>query len=102
MTIDDRWIFGWAVLEDPVPGRGWFVAYAGEGLSSPFQIRPMLSRFQDLARLGPFDELRAWIVAGAEREERFAKWFGFELDCGPASGYSPTGRDMNLWLWRRE
>ena len=90
-----------AVVDDPLPGRGWFVAYAGERLKSPFQIRPMFNLFADLKRLGPYDELRAWVLTGEAREERFARRFGFRLDCGPASGFSPTGRDMSLWLWRR-
>lgn len=102
MTIDDRWIAGMAVMDEaPYLNRGWFVAYAAEALVSPFQIRPMFGLFRDLARLGPYDELRAWVVDGAAREERFARWFGFVLDCGPASGYGPSGQDMNLWLWRR-
>lgn len=101
LTIDDEYICGAAIMPDVMPGRGWFVAYAGKALVSPFQIRPMFQLFRDLARLGPYDELRAWVLDGFEREERFARWFGFELDCGPASGFSPTGRDMNLWIWRR-
>lgn len=88
-------------MPDMVPGRGWFVAYAGIGLSSFWQIRPMHALFRDLQRLGPYGELRAWVMAGDRREERFAYTFGFELDCGPATGFSATGRDMNLWLWRR-
>ncbi len=87
--------------ETPYLNRGWFVAYAAKALVSPWQIRPMFKLFNDLERLGPYDELRAWVVSGAAREERFASWFGFRLDCGPASGYGPSGQDMNLWLWRR-
>lgn len=102
MTTDGAFLAGMAVVPDPAgDNRGWFVVYPGAILESPFQIRPMFQRFRDLARLGPYDELRAWVVAGSAREERFAAWFGFLYDCGPATGYSPTGLDMNLWLWRR-
>lgn len=101
MTIDDTFLAGMAVMPDPVPGRGWFVAYAGEILETPFQIRPMFDRFRDFARLGPFHTLHAWVLDGHRREERFAEWFGFSFDCGPATGFSPTGKDQNLWKWTR-
>lgn len=88
-------------MPDPVAGRAWACGYAGRGLNSPFQIGPLFDKFNDLKRLGPYHEIRAWIVDEDLREERFASWFGFEIDCGPAAGFSPTGRDMNLWTWRR-
>ncbi|AGH16031.1 hypothetical protein DVVG_00045 [Dunaliella viridis virus SI2] len=91
-----------AVVPDLIPSRAWFVAYRSKALRSPFQIRPMFDLFRDLARLGPYDELRAFILTDEPMHERFASWFGFRLDCGPATGYSATGRDMNLWLWRRQ
>jgi hypothetical protein len=102
LTEGGKFIAGMSVHEDVIAGRGWFVAFPSKHLNSPFQVRPMFKLFDDLARLGPYTELRAWVLAGADREERFAKWFGFELDCGPASGFSPTGQDMNLFLWRRK
>lgn len=92
-----------AVVPEPAfPDRGWFVAYASQELTSPFAIRPMLKLYSDLQRLGPYRELRAWVLADDTRDEEFAKWHGFELDCGPASGFGPAGQNMNLWLWRRE
>ena len=103
MTIDDRWLAGMAVMPDMCgEGRGWFVSYRSSECDSAFLIRPMFQLLRDLCRLGPYHELRAWVAHGAAREERFASWFGFELDTGPASGFSPSGRDMNLWLWRRK
>jgi hypothetical protein len=48
-----------------------------------------------------YDELRAWVASDDARAIRFAECFGFRLDCGPATGFSPTGRDMSLFLWRR-
>jgi hypothetical protein len=105
MTIDGVFLAGMAVVPDDLSARGdrgWFVAYPGEALVNGFQIRPMFNLFNDLKRLGPYNELRAWVHHGAEREEQFAKSFGFALDCGPASGLSPSGCDMNLWLWRKD
>ena len=101
MTIDDQFLAGMAIEPDILPRRAWFCAYPSELLTNPFLIRPLFNLFNDMKRLGPYDEIRAWVIDGAEREERFAAWFGFVLDCGPASGYSPTGEDMNLWIWRR-
>lgn len=101
ITINDRWVFGCAIINEPVPGRGWFVAYAGKGLTDARPLRVLKPHFLDVLRLGPWDELRAWILVGEEREERFASRYGFRLDCGPATGFSASGRDMNLWLWRR-
>ena len=102
ITIDGEWIFGCAIIDElPYLNRGWFVAYAGKSLKNAWQIRPLLRLWNDLQRLGPYDELRAWVIAGASREEAFAKRLGFALDCGPASGYGPSGQDMNLWLWKR-
>ena len=104
ITIDGRFIAGCAVFEDdiaPGRGRGWFVGYAGRGLTSAHQIRPLIERWALFARLGPYQTLRAWVVAGAKREERFADFFGFRYECGTASGFSPAGRDMDLWIWRR-
>lgn len=101
ITIDGEWIAGCAICEE-LPGRAFFVAYASEDLVSFFQIRPMLEEFKIACRLGPWKELRAWVLTGSEREERFAARFGFKFDCGPATGISPTGLDMGLWKWTRE
>lgn len=102
MTIDGEFLAGAAVVPDPAyVDRGWLCAYPGELLESIWQIMPLIRLTRDLQRLGPYREMRAWILDGAEVEERFASWMGFRLDCGPASGLSPMGRDMNLWLWRR-
>lgn len=103
ITIDEDWIAGVAVQPDAIgPRRAWISAYASARLSSGFQIRPLIDRFEDLKRLGPYDEIRAWILDGEPREERFAQRFGLRLDCGPATGFSPTGRNMNLWRWSRQ
>lgn len=102
MTLDGEFLAGIAVVpEDAYTDRGWLCFWPGEILRSAHQIAPLLPLFNDLKRLGPYRELRAWVLDGCPVEERFATWAGLRLDCGPASGLSPTGRDMNLYLWRR-
>ena len=101
MTIDDQWIAGMAIVPGDRPGTGWFSGYTGLALRSFWQIRPMYPIFLDLLRLGPYHELRAWVHWQDPVDEPFAKAFGFRLDCGPASAFSPAGHDMGLWLWRR-
>lgn len=100
LEIDGQWIAGIAVLEELVEGRGWLAGFPTTDLTSAGQILPLIREFRALQASGHYRELRAWIYDGAQVEERFAQWCGLRLDCGPASGYSPTGRDMNLWLWR--
>jgi hypothetical protein len=101
ITIDGQWIAGMAIVPGDRPGTAWFSGFTGMGLTSFWQVRPMFDKWRDLTRLGPYDEIRAWIHWGDERDETFAKRFGFRLDCGPASAFSPAGHDMGLWLWRR-
>jgi hypothetical protein len=95
------WIFGVAVMPDGIEGRGWLVAYASDQLTKASQLRCIGREFRLMQRLGPWHQLRAWIPDGDTIEEEFAKWAGLRLDCGPASGLSPSGRNMNLWLWER-
>lgn len=100
MTIDDQWVAGMAVSPGHSPGVGWFSGFTGVGLRSFWQVRPMHALFLDLLRLGPYRELRAWVHWQDAVDEPFAKAFGFRLDCGPASGFSPAGHDMGLWIWK--
>lgn len=82
--------------------RGWFVSYPGECIKSAGQLRPMFRLFTIFANSGAvYDELRAWVCPNDIRAVRFAEWFGFRYDCGPATGFSPCGRDLSLYLWRR-
>lgn len=90
-----------AILQDG-DRRGWFASYPGEALQSAAQLRPLFRMFVIFRDSGAvYDELRAWVASEDARAIRFAEWFGFKLDCGPATGLSPTGRDMSLYLWRR-
>ena len=83
--------------------RGWFVSYPGALVRSSAELRPLFRLYAIFRDSGAvYDELRAWIASDDERAIRFAEWFGFRLDCGPATMLSPTGRDMSLYLWRRQ
>lgn len=103
ITIDGAYVAGCAIVPDAfIPGRGWFVGYAGKRLTNFFQMRPLYDEFMLVRKAGPFAELRAWIIHGAAREQGFARKFGFEYDCGPSTAFSPGGRDMDLFVWRRQ
>jgi len=83
--------------------RGWFVSYPGARIRSSAELRPLFRLYTIFRDTGVvYDELRAWVASSDRRAIRFAEWFGFKYDCGPATGLSPTGRDMNLMIWRRE
>jgi hypothetical protein len=90
-----------AIMPD-VGRRGWFVSYPGAGIQSAAELRALFRLYTIFRDSGAvYDELRAWVVCDDARAIRFAEWFGFRLDCGPATAFSPTGRDMSLYLWRR-
>ena len=95
-----RYLAGMAIVSDG-PRRGWFVSYPTDAMDAS-TLRPMFRLFNALKEVGPFDELRAWVASDDARAKRFAEWFGFAYDCGPAHGLSPTGADMTLYLWRRQ
>lgn len=101
---DDRGEFLASVAIMPDVGRrGWLVAYPGEAVRSAAQLRPLFRLYTILRDDGDlYDELRAWVAPDDARAIRFAEWFGFRYDCGPASGFSPTGRDLSLYMWRRQ
>jgi hypothetical protein len=89
-----------AITDDYGEARGWFSGFAGERLVSGHQLAPMLKIWRTMAELGPYEELRAWVAAEEPVSNAFAKRCGFRLDCR-ATGFGPTGRDMNLMIWRR-
>jgi len=103
-TLEDdqgEFVASMAIMPDG-DRRGWLVSYPGARIRSSAELRPLFrlyTIFRDAG--GVYDELRAWVAATDRRAIRFAEWAGFELDCGPATGLSPTGRDMNLMIWRR-
>jgi hypothetical protein len=97
---DHGLIFAAATIPDG-DGRGWFCGYPGKRFTHGAAMRPVLRMFKMLTGGGAVDELRAWIRSDDERAIRFALWGGFRLDCGPATGISPAGHDMSLFLWRR-
>ena len=71
-------------------------------VSSSAELRPLFRLYTIFRDSGAvYDELRAWVASDDARAIRFAEWHGFRLDCGPATGFSPTGRDLGLYLWRR-
>jgi hypothetical protein len=77
------------------------MGYPGADLEDGLCLRPIIRRYRAMLAVGVFDELRAWVIASDRRAIQFAEHFGLAYDCGPATGYSPRGRDMNLYLWRR-
>jgi hypothetical protein len=95
-----EFIAAMAIVPD-YPRRGWLVAYPGAAIKSGLELRPMLKIFNILGRMNVYDELRAWVCHEDARAIRFAKAFGFVYDCGPATGFSPTGRNMDLYTWRK-
>lgn len=103
-TLEDdqgEFIASMAIMPD-VGRRGWFVSYPGERARSAAELRPLFRLYTIFRDSGAvYDELRAWVACDDARAIRFAEWFGFRLDCGPATGLSPTGRDMGLYLWRQ-
>ena len=99
MTDGGAYIAGFAVIPDG-PGRGWFTGFPGLGLRSAISLRPMIRAFDIAKKAGTWHELRAWIDTNSAENKRFAEAFGFKFDCGPATGFSPDGRDMDLYLWR--
>lgn len=104
-TLEDdqgEFVASMAIMPD-VGRRGWFVSYPGARIRSAAELRPLFRLYTIFRDTGlVYDELRAWVATNDRRAIRFAEWFGFKYDCGPATGFSPTGRDMNLMLWRRE
>lgn len=98
---DGEFVASMAIMPD-VNRRGWFVSYPGERIRSSAELRPLFRLYTIFRDSGAvYDELRAWVASDDERAIRFASWFGFEFDCGPATRFSPTGRDLSLWLWQR-
>lgn len=104
-TLEDdqgEFVASMAIVPD-VGRRGWVVSYPGERIRSAAELRPLFRLFTIFRDSGAvYDELRAWVATDDARAIRFAEWIGFRLDCGPATGFSPTGRDMSLYLWRRQ
>ncbi|HBS50100.1 MAG TPA: hypothetical protein DEA05_08445 [Rhodobacteraceae bacterium] len=102
-TLEDdegEFVASMAIMPD-VNRRGWFVSYPGERIRSSAELRPLFRLYTIFRDSGAvYDELRAWVASDDERAVRFASWFGFEFDCGPATRLSPTGRDLSLWLWQ--
>lgn len=98
------YVAGAAIMPERHGGceRGWVCAFPGERLRSGVQIRPLIRLFRMLCDAGVYDELRAWVDAHDARAIAFAEAFGMRYDCGPASGFSPAGRDLSLYLWRRD
>jgi hypothetical protein len=95
-----QFVASMAIVPDG-PRRGWFVSYPGARIRSAAQLRPLFHRFTMFRdSLAVYDELRAWVASDDARAIRFAEWYGFRHDCGPATGFSPNGRDMSLFLWR--
>ena len=95
-----EFIAAMAIVPD-VGRRGWLVSYPGKAITTGLELRPMLRLFLILGQMGVYDELRAWVCHDDARAIRFAKSFGFVYDCGPATGFSPSGRDMDLYIWRQ-
>lgn len=102
-TLEDdhgQFVASMAIMPD-IGRRGWFVSYPGANMTAS-QLRPLFRMFTIFRDSGAvYDDLRAWVASDDLRAIRFAEWFGFSVDCGPATGFSPTGRDMSLFLWRR-
>ena len=98
-TDAGEYIAGMAIVPDTTR-RGWFCAFHGTALSNAVQLRPMIRMFNLLSQARVFDELRAWVLSDDAVAIRFAERFKFVYDCGPATGFSPTGADMTLYLWR--
>lgn len=102
-TLEDdagEFVASMAIVPD-IGARGWFVSYPGEGITAA-QLRPLFRHFIAFRdHGGVYDTLRAWVASDDQRSIRFAEWFGFRFDCGPATGLSPSGRDMSLYVWRR-
>ena len=92
-----------AIAPDPhIERRGWFLTFPGARIASGVELRAMFRLFTIFRDSGAvYDELRAWVASEDARAIRFAEWFGFVYDCGPATAFSPTGRDLSLYLWRR-
>lgn len=81
--------------------RGWVAGFPGEGMKA-HELRGLMRYLRDLQASGLYDELRAWVCADDMKSRGFAERMGFAYDCGPATGLSPTGRDMCLYLWRMQ
>ena len=97
---DGEFVASMCIVHDG-PRRGWFSSFPGASIKSAGQLRPLFRMFRAFTESGAcYDELRAWVCPDDKQAVRFAEWFGFELDCGPATGLSPTGRDMCLYIWR--
>ena len=90
-----------AIVPD-IGTRGWLVSYPGAAITTGLELRPMMRLFKILCDMRVYSELRAWVCHHDERAIRFAKAFGFVYDCGPATAFSPTGRDMDLYIWRQK
>jgi len=99
-TDQGTYIAGVAIMPD-IDRRGWFVGLPGAALKTGLQLRPLIKLQNRLKSAGVFTELRAWVLADDPQAITFAQRFGFRYDCGPATGFSPTGRDMSLFKWSR-
>ncbi len=100
-TDDGTYIAGVAIVPD-IDRRGWVAGFPGEALNSAVQMRPLLRLYRNLLEAGVYNELRAWITSDDIQSIRFAECFGLRYDCGPATSFSPTGRDMSLFLWSKK
>ena len=99
-TDSGGYMAGAAILPEQ-PRRGWFTAVIGVHLKSPAQIRPLIRLWDILQTYDLYDEIRAWVASDDVRAVKFAERFGFVYDAGPCTGFSPTGRDMSLFTWRK-
>lgn len=101
-TLEDdngQFIASMAIMPD-VNRNGWLVSYPGAAIGSGHELRPLLRLFKIFRDSGAvYDTLRAWVASDDQRAIKFAEAFGFVYDCGPATGLSPIGRDMNLYRW---
>jgi len=99
-TDSGGYIAGCAILPDG-DRRGWFAGVPGTHLKSSVQLKPLIRLWRIFQTVDLYDEIRAWVMTDDDRAVMFAKRFGFVYDCGPATGFSPTGRDMSLFIWRK-
>lgn len=99
-TDNGGYIAGCAVLPDG-DRRGWFAGVPGVHLKSGVQLKPLIRLWKIFQTVDLYDEIRAWVMTDDAQAVMFAERFGFMLDCGPATGFSPSGRDMSLFIWRK-
>lgn len=102
MTTDDGRLLAAIAIVPDGRRRAWLMGFPGRDLESALPLRPIIRRYRALLDAGAYDELRAWVASDDRRAIQFAESFGLAYDCGPATGFSPSGRDMNLYLWRHK